>query len=144
MSAGSPLRLVAGFVIPADELRWRFETSGGPGGQHANKSATRAELSWDVAATTAIPQSTRDRLLERLGSRAPGGVVTVAAADTRSQWRNRSIARRRLEQTLDEALQVDRTRVATITPGAARRRRRDEKRRRAALKALRRPPEEEE
>ncbi|HEX5630592.1 MAG TPA: aminoacyl-tRNA hydrolase, partial [Acidimicrobiia bacterium] len=61
------------FVIPPDELRWHFDTSGGPGGQHANRSATRVELSWDLSSSAAVPEEVRRRLLERLD---PGGTIT--------------------------------------------------------------------
>ena len=143
MSA-SPVRVGEWFVIPPDELRWQFDTSGGPGGQHANKSATRVELSWDVTTSDAVDPSMRSRLLERLGTRAPGGVVKVAAADTRSQWRNRAMARRRLEEVLLTALRPERDRVATTPTAPGRRRRAEAKRRRSMLKRLRQRPEEEE
>ena len=143
MSA-SPVRVGNWFVIPPDELRWQFDTSGGPGGQHANRSATRVELSWDVTMSGAIDATLRARLLERLGTRAPGGVVKVSAADTRSQWRNRAMARRRLEEVLLTALRPERDRVATTPTVPGRRRRAEAKRRRSMLKRLRQRPEEEE
>jgi len=142
--AAHPLRVGEWFAIPPDELQWRFDTSGGPGGQHANRSATRVELWWDAAASTALGEELRSRLLARLGPRAAGGIVTVSAADTRSQWRNRAMARRRLEEMLREALREDPVRFATRVTSGARRRRAESKRRRSALKRLRRPPEEEE
>jgi ribosome-associated protein len=83
-------------------------------------------------------------LLERLGTRAPGGVVKVSAADTRSQWRNRAMARRRLEEVLLTALRPERERVATTPTAPGRRRRAETKRRRSMLKRLRQRPEEEE
>jgi ribosome-associated protein len=130
--------------VPGDELHWRFDTSGGPGGQHANRSATRVELSWDLAATSAVSERTRRQVLERLGKRAPGGVVTVIAADTRSQWRNRSIARHRMQEVLTEALREDPDRVATRVPKTVRKRRLERKRRRSETKRLRHPPEQDE
>lgn len=143
MAAG-PIRVGDWFAIPAEELHWRFDTSGGPGGQHANKTASRVELSWDAKASSALDADLRARLLTGLGARAPGGVVTVAAADTRSQWRNRAMARRRLEEVLLVALREDRPRHATRPTAGARRRRADSKRRRSTLKRLRQPPEAEE
>jgi len=140
----APIRVSEHLTVPGDELRWRFDTSGGPGGQHANRSATRVELSWDLATTSAVSERTRRQVLERLGKRAPGGVLTVVAADTRSQWRNRSIARHRMQEVLTEALREDPDRVATRVPHAARRRRLEHKRRRSDLKRSRRMPEEEE
>lgn len=143
MSA-SPLRVGDWFIIPPDELRWQFDTSGGPGGQHANRSATRVELSWDLTTSGSIDETMRARLLERLGPRAAGGIVKVAAADTRSQWRNRAMARRRLEEVLLVALRPERERVTTTPTPTGRRRRAEEKRRRSVLKRLRSRPEEEE
>ncbi|MBI5157572.1 MAG: aminoacyl-tRNA hydrolase [Acidimicrobiia bacterium] len=140
----APIRVAEHLTVPGDELRWRFDTSGGPGGQHANRSSTRVELSWDLGSTAAVTEPTRRRLLERLGKKAPGGIVTVIAADTRSQWRNRSIARHRMHEVLTEALREDPDRVPTRVPHAARRRRLEGKRRRADLKRSRRMPEQDE
>jgi len=140
----TPIDVAGHLSIPGQELRWRFDTSGGPGGQHANKASTRVELSWDLNASPALSDAMRRRLLDRLGSRAVSGVLTVVAADTRSQWRNRSIARHRMQEVLTEALRDDPDRVATRVPAAARRRRLERKRRRSVLKRSRRTPEEEE
>lgn len=139
----APIRFAGRFVVPAEELRWRFDTSGGPGGQHASKAATRVELSWDLAAGAAVPDALRAHMLDRLGPRAPHGVVTVIAGDTRSQWRNRAIARHRMEEILTDATWVDPDRIPTGIPSAARRRRLDRKRRRAETKQLRRAPEQD-
>ncbi len=131
-------------TVPPEELQWRFDTSGGPGGQHANKAATRVELAWDLGATTAIPDDLRTRMLSRLGSRAANGVVTVVAGDTRSQWRNRAIARHRMEEILTDATRIDRHRVPTGVPSGARRRRLERKKRRAETKRGRRAPSGDE
>ncbi len=136
-----PLRVTDRLAVPAGELEWRFDPSGGPGGQHANKAATRAELRFDLAASPSVPDDLRNRMLERLGPRAPGGVVTVTVDESRSQWRNRSIARRRLADLLRSAMQVPRRRRPTAPSRAARRRRLEAKRRRSETKRLRRPPE---
>lgn len=140
----APIHIGEHFAVPGEELRWRFDTSGGPGGQHANRSSTRVELSWDLAATTALSNRTRQRLLERLGKRAPSGIVTVMAADTRSQWRNRALARRRLQDLLIEAMRSDAERVATRIPTSVRRRRLEQKHRRSETKRMRRSPADEE
>ncbi len=128
-------------VIPAAELAWRFSTSGGPGGQHANKAATRAELTWDLAASDVVDDDVRARLQQALGNRVVGGAVTVAADDSRSQWRNRAIARRRLAELLTEALRPRRRRRRTRPTLASRRRRLESKRHLAEKKRLRRPPQ---
>jgi ribosome-associated protein len=80
-------------------------------------------------------------MLARLGPRAAQGVVTVIAGDTRSQWRNRAIARHRMEETLIDAMRIDPDRIPTGVPSAARRRRLERKRRRAEVKRLRRDPQ---
>ena len=77
--------------IPLSELEWRFSASGGPGGQHANTSNTRAEVRFDVAGSPSLGPRQRARLLERLGP-----VVRVVADDERSQARNRQLALDRL------------------------------------------------
>lgn len=140
MPDDGPLVVSGDLVIPAAELRWRFDPSAGPGGQHTNKAATRAELSWDAGRSEALSVSLRTRLIARLGGRAPGGVITVSVDETRSQWRNRVIARRRLAGLLHEALRPERIRLATRVPPGSRRRRLEAKRRRSEAKRLRRPP----
>ena len=90
-----PLPIGEHIVIPAAELEWRFDPSGGPGGQHANRNATRVELSIDLRTCSGLTEAQRDRML----GNAPDDVVRVSISETRSQWRNRSIARRRLAGT---------------------------------------------
>jgi ribosome-associated protein len=140
MSA-EPLRVGSALTVPADELRWRFGTSGGPGGQHANRTESKAELSIDVGASPSIPPEMKARLLDRLGPRARRGVVTVAASESRSQWRNRAAARRRMAKLLAESLREPRTRKRTRPGRAARERRLEAKRRRSETKRLRRRPD---
>jgi ribosome-associated protein len=140
-----PLHVAPGLVIPAAELRWHFAPAGGPGGQHANRSATRAELVFDLAGSPSLPDPVRSRLLERLGHRAPGGVIRVVADESRSQWRNRQTARRRLAALLEEALRVPRPRRPTRPTMGARLRRLADKRHRTETLHRRRPsrPDEE-
>ncbi len=127
--------VVGRIVVPAGELEWRYAASGGPGGQHANTSNTRVELRFDIAASPSLSPAVRDRLIERLGP-----VVSVVAADERSQWQNRRRALLRLQARLAEALVVRRRRVATKPTAGSRRRRLDAKRRDAQRKEARRPP----
>ena len=131
---------VSGYRIPAGDLEWRFDPSGGPGGQHANRASSRVELSFDLRSAGVFPPALRDHMLERLGARAPGGVVRVVAADSRSQWRNRQAARRRLATLLEESMRKPRARRPTKPGRAARERRLKDKRRRSDKKAGRRPP----
>lgn len=127
---------VGRFTIPAAELEEHFTTSGGPGGQHANRSSTAVELRFDVVGSEAFPEPERSRLVERLGA-----VVTVTASDSRSQWRNRALARQRLSERLEEALRPPKRRRATKPTRASRRRRLESKRKQSEKKRLRRRPE---
>lgn len=133
-----------GFVIPESELVWSFDTSGGPGGQHANRTSSRATLTLDVARSTAFPEPTRHHILMRLDRKARDGVVTVVCDDTRSQWRNRAIARQRLIDILESAMAPEQSRRRTKPSRSARRRRLQNKRHRGETKRLRRQPESEE
>ena len=126
-------------TIPDAELTWRFTTSGGPGGQHANRSATRAELTWDVAGSGAVDAERHRLLLDRLGP-----TCTVVADDERSQARNRHAAERRLAQRVREASVVEPPRRATRPTPGSKRRRLEEKRRRSRDKELRRRPGRED
>jgi ribosome-associated protein len=116
-------------AIPLDELQWRFTTSGGPGGQHANRSSTRVEVRFDVERSVSLGPRQRAYLLERLGT-----TVKAAAGEERSQARNRDVALRRLADRLAGALRVQRPRVPTAPSAAAKARRFEEKRRRSARK----------
>jgi ribosome-associated protein len=99
-------------------------------------------LRFDLVASRAFDEASRELLMERLGSRLTGGVLEVAADDTRSQWRNRQAARRRLAELLRSGLRpAPPPRRRTRPSGAARRRRIEAKRRRSETKRLRRPPE---
>jgi ribosome-associated protein len=129
------LRVNRSLVIPLDELEWRFTPSGGPGGQHANRSNTRAEVRFDIAGSPSLGPRQRARLLDRFGPS-----IRVAVDDERSQLRNRAVAQERLAARLKAALRVDKERRPTAPSQAARRRRLEEKRRRGLQKQQRRPP----
>ena len=129
------------FVIPDAELQWTFTTTGGPGGQHANRSATGVELRWDIAASSAIDDEIRARIIENLSLRVRNGVATVTAGESRSQWRNRQTARRRLAKRVEAGLRTRPPRTPTRPSRSAIHRRIGEKRRRSATKRLRRPPD---
>jgi ribosome-associated protein len=121
--------------IPRHELVFSFSASGGPGGQHANKAATRAELVFDVETSSAFSDVQRSRVLTKLGP-----VVRVVADDERSQLRNRALAEERLASKLRDALHVPRRRRATQPTRGAQRRRVEAKRQRGETKRSRRPP----
>jgi ribosome-associated protein len=121
--------------IPRHELDIRFSPSGGPGGQHANKAATRAELTFDVETSSAFTDTQRARVVTKLGT-----VVRVVADDERSQLRNRALAEQRLADKLRGALHVPRNRRATRPTRGSQRRRMDAKKQRGEVKRYRRPP----
>ncbi len=120
--------------IPLSELEWRATPSGGPGGQHANRTASRVEVWFDVARSSSLGPRQRSRLLERLGP-----VVRASAADERSQVRNRRLALDRLAQRLAEGLRTEKARRPTRPTVGSKERRLAEKRRRSTVKRQRRP-----
>jgi ribosome-associated protein len=132
---------VNGYRIPAQDLEWKFDPSGGPGGQHANRASSRVELSFDLRSSGVFPEELRDHMVERLAARAHQGVVRVTATDSRSQWRNRQVARRRLASLLEESMRQPKQRRPTRPGPAARERRLEDKRRRSDKKAGRRSPD---
>ncbi|WP_166134454.1 alternative ribosome rescue aminoacyl-tRNA hydrolase ArfB [Nocardioides ochotonae] len=91
------------WVLPAAELTERFSRSSGPGGQGVNTTDSRVELSVDLARSGSLPESVRDRVLDRLAGRLVDGVLTVVASEHRTQLANRKAARERLAQLLREA-----------------------------------------
>ncbi|MGW1995502.1 alternative ribosome rescue aminoacyl-tRNA hydrolase ArfB [Embleya sp. NPDC001921] len=94
---------IRGVVIPAAELSWRFSRSSGPGGQSVNTTDSRAEVSFDLGASTVLPDVLKERALHRLAGRLVDGVLTVASSEQRSQLMNRQTAVRRLVEILVEA-----------------------------------------
>lgn len=130
------LRVSRSLVIPLDELAWRFTRSGGPGGQHANTADTRVEVRFDVAGSPSLGPRQRARLLERLGPE-----VRAAAADERSQARNRERALERLAARLAGGLRVEPPRRATRPTAASVERRLESKRRQSHRKLARRRPD---
>ncbi len=137
--AGKLPVILAGHPIPDGELMWTFGPSGGPGGQHANRAHTRAEVRFDLAGSPSLPTEVKERMLRRLGRRAAGGIVFVVADDTRSQLQNRRLAVERLAHLLNQASRPARPRRPTRPSAASRERRLEEKRRRSQLKEGRRP-----
>ena len=119
------------------EVAFRFSRSSGPGGQHAQKTATRVEALFDVEASETLTAAEKQRVLARLGP-----VVRAVAQDERSQLRNRELAAERIVEQLREATRVRRRRRATKPTAASQERRLDEKRRRGETKRLRRAVDE--
>jgi ribosome-associated protein len=133
-----PLRLARDATIPLSEVELRTSRSSGPGGQHANVTASRVEALFDVEASRSLTDEQKRRVMGRLGP-----VVRATAQDTRSQARNRELALERLRARLAGALAVQRRRRATTPTAASRRRRLESKRRRGDVKRARRPPDPE-
>ncbi len=123
------------FEIPDGELHFRFSTSGGPGGQHANKANTRVELVWEVMETTSFTPQEKKMLEQELGA-----TVRIVVNESRSQTRNREIACERLSQKVDKALQKKSKRKPTRPSRASKKRRLESKRRRGDLKRQRQSP----
>jgi ribosome-associated protein len=129
------LRINAELAIPLAEVTLRTSRSSGPGGQHANVTASRVEAIFDVLASSSLSEEQRERILARTGPR-----VVAVAQDARSQARNRELALRRLAERTRHALAVPRRRRATAPTAASRARRLEAKRRAARRKAERRRP----
>jgi ribosome-associated protein len=133
-----PIPVRAGVAIPLREVTVRASRSSGPGGQHANVTASRIEASFDVAASTALTDEQKRRIMARLGPR-----VVAVAQDERSQARNRELALQRLAHRLAAALTPRRVRHPTRPTKGSVTRRLDGKRRQADRKRDRRPPSAE-
>jgi len=131
------LRIDAGLAIPLAEIELRTSRSSGPGGQHANVTASRVEAVFDVAASRSLDEARRARLLDRAGS-----TVTAVAQDARGQSRNRELALQRLAAKIGAALAVPRSRRATRPTKASKHRRLDQKRRTGERKRGRQRPGE--
>ncbi|HET9255021.1 MAG TPA: alternative ribosome rescue aminoacyl-tRNA hydrolase ArfB [Pseudonocardiaceae bacterium] len=130
--------------IPEAELGWRFSRASGPGGQGVNTTDSRVELVFDALASTAFTPTQRARVLQRLAGRLADGVLTIVAAEHRSQLRNREAAKARLVAMLREALAPDPPpRRPTRPSRAARERRLADKHRRTVTKQLRRPTQDQ-
>ena len=142
-SEGGPyrtrLRVGRSLSIPMEEVEWRATTSGGPGGQHANRANTRVEVRFDVAASPSLGPRQRARLLERLGP-----VVQASAGEARSQARNREVALDRLVSRLAEGLRIERPRRPTAPSARATERRLAEKHSRSLVKRNRVRPDPED
>jgi ribosome-associated protein len=126
---------IDGLAIPLGEIEMRTSRSSGPGGQHANVTASRVEAVFDVEASASLDEARRARLLERAGP-----TVSAVAQDARSQARNRELALERLAEKLAAALATPRRRRPTRPTRASRQRRLEQKRRAGERKRARRRP----
>jgi ribosome-associated protein len=133
------LEIRAGVAVPLSEIVVRASRSSGPGGQHANVTASRVQAVFEVRASAALSEAQKARIAGRLGPR-----VTALAQDTRSQQRNRELALERLAERLAGALEVRRPRTRTRPTSSSRRKRLESKRRRSETKRARRRPSGED
>jgi ribosome-associated protein len=132
-------------TVPEDEIYFRATRSGGPGGQHVNRRATRVEACWNVRLSAGLTDDEKERILEKLASRIDrGGVLRVVADDERSQHRNKELAKERLRDLVARALRVPKRRKKTRPPKSAVEKRLETKSRRGQVKKLRKPPGPEE
>jgi ribosome-associated protein len=132
-----PMKIGRGVAIPLSEIELHASRSSGPGGQHANVTASRIEAIFDASASRSLDEEQRRRITARCGP-----VVRAVAQDTRSQARNRELALERMRSRLASALTVPRRRRATRPSTASRRRRLESKRRRGEVKRQRRRPQD--
>lgn len=133
-----PIRVRGSTTIPLREITIRASRSSGPGGQHANKTSSRIEAIFDVAASSSLTEEQKRRIVARAGPR-----VVAVSQDARSQTRNRELALQRLARRLSAALAVGRPRQATRPTTASVKRRQLAKRRQAERKRDRRTPGED-
>jgi ribosome-associated protein len=107
-------------TVPEDEIYFRATRSGGPGGQHVNRRATRVEACWNVRLSANLSDEERERILKKLASRIDkDGVLRVVADDERSQHRNKELAKQRLRDLVARALRVPKRRKKTRPPKSA-------------------------
>jgi ribosome-associated protein len=133
------LRITDRLAIPLSEIELRASRSSGPGGQHANVTASRVEAVFDVAASRTLDEAQQARLTERAGP-----VITAVAQESRGQARNRELALQRLAEKIAGGLKVPRRRRSTRPTKASRERRLEQKRRTGERKRARRTPRPEE
>lgn len=131
-----PMPIRGKTALPLHEIELHVSRSSGPGGQHANKTSSRVQASFDVAASEALTGAQKRRIIDRLGPR-----VVAVAQDARSQTRNRELALERLAGQLSDALAVSRPRRPTRPTGESVKRRLQDKRRQSERKRDRRPPD---
>ena len=128
---------VGRWLIPESELEERFDTPGGPGGQHANRNATAVTIRFNVKKSS-LPDEAKHKLIRLLGTN-----IEATSSESRSQWRNRALARQRLEEKLAAALVDPPARRRTRPSRRSREKRLAAKRAKSEKKARRRPPDPE-
>lgn len=134
---------VGPLLIPAGALEWQFARSGGPGGQHVNRTSSKALLRFDALRSPHLPDDVRRRLLQRERARLTGdGAILISSQRHRDQSRNVADCLEKLAELLERALIVPKTRRGSTTPRAAKAKRLESKHRRSETKRLRRRTED--
>jgi ribosome-associated protein len=135
MSDDAILKITEALGIPLAELHFQFSRSGGPGGQHVNRSATQVELTFDVANSPSLHEAQRARILAKLKTYIDTrGTLHLSSQTTRSQHRNRAEVIERFQRLLQQALYIPRRRVPTRPPPKVKEQRLAEKRRKSSIK----------
>jgi ribosome-associated protein len=138
------VKIGRGLTIPPDELSFTFSTSSGPGGQHANRSATRVDVAWNIEASRVLGNRQRALIRQRLRNRIDSsGNLRLSSDRYRSQTRNRRDVLERLGTLVSDALRPRKPRVPTAPTGSSVRRRLSHKKRRGEIKRARRTPTDE-
>jgi ribosome-associated protein len=135
------IQITEAVAIPSTELHFQFSRSGGPGGQHVNRTASQVELTFDVLHSPSLDEAQRARVLSKLQSYIDTrGVLHLTSQTTRSQHRNRAEVVERFARLLQRALHVPKRRIPTKPSVAAEERRLAEKQRTSVIKQQRRRP----
>jgi len=144
MEASPCITINSTVSIPLNELRYRTTRSGGPGGQHVNKTETQVELLFDVAHSPSLNDQQRQRIMSKLKNLIDQeGMLHLTSQSERSQLRNREIVTARFQAVLAAALHVPKKRRPTGPTAASKTRRIESKKRRGQIKQLRRSTPDE-
>ncbi|MGE3539535.1 MAG: alternative ribosome rescue aminoacyl-tRNA hydrolase ArfB [Candidatus Tectimicrobiota bacterium] len=139
MLPAADLKITTTLSIPLSELHFQFSRSGGPGGQHVNRTESQVELTFDVLASPSLNEAQRDRILSKLKSYIDTrGILHLTAQTTRSQHRNREEVVERFQHLLERALYIPKRRISTRPSLAAREKRLTGKHRLSLIKQGRR------
>ena len=129
----------SGIEIPYHELEITTSRSGGPGGQHVNKTETRITIRWNAKETSALSEQLKERVLKNLASRlTTEGYLIIHNSESRSQLQNKKNALAHLAEIVRKALLVPKKRIKTKVPKKAKEKRLQEKKRRGDIKKQRR------
>jgi ribosome-associated protein len=133
-----------GIVILGSELEITASRSGGPGGQHVNKTDTRITVLWNVEKTNSLNETQKERVLQRLQTRlTKDGDLIVHNGESRSQQKNKEAALLQLAQEVRKALYVPKKRKATRVPKSVKESRLQSKAHRGKIKKMRKVKKEE-